>query len=474
MSQRDSHIAFLAVLAWTLLLGLLFGIQYLTDRHNALTMMLQAARGIHQQIVLTREWNAGHGGVYVPVTETTSPNPFLPSPGRTVTTTDGQVLARVNPAFMTRQISELAAKRDGVTLHITSLKPLRLDNAPTPWETRALWEFEEDIPEVSDLDQTGREPVFRYMAPLFVTQSCLGCHAKQGYQTGEVRGGISVNLPAAHFMASQSAALGGTAGLYALIWLVGAVSTFVGVTNILSSKTRAEAASRAKSTFMAILSHELRTPLNGVLGMLELARDTSLNAEQQSLLADAQTAAVMMHTLVQELLELAGLENGQGTLQTTRFSPSVLATSATAAAADAARSKGLGFALVSDQAPPEQLLGDGARLARIVSILAENAVKFTTAGQVTVTVFPDHTRKGPFHLAVSVADSGCGIAPERLAAIFEPFFQAEAVLTRRKSGLGIGLTIARKHAEILGASLTGQSQPGIGSTFTISAPFQIV
>ena len=472
MPRRDSHIVLLAVLAWTTLLGILFAIQYRSDRQSTLTMMLQAARGIFQQIVVTREWSAGHGGVYVPVTGETRPNPYLPAENRSLTTTDGRQLAWINPAFMTRQISEVAGKRDGVGLHISSLKPLRPENAPTVWETRALWDFEEDIPEVYALDQPPDGPVFRYMAPLPVTESCLSCHACQGYQLGEVRGGISVNLPAGYFIAAQSAALGGTAGLYTLIWLVGAISTGVGTATILSGKTRAEAASRAKSAFMAILSHELRTPLNGVLGMLGLARSTELNEEQQSLLADAQAAAQTMNLHVQELLELAGLENGQDLLQKTCFSPTELLAEATAPFAAAARNKALAFSVAPDPVLPAHLVGDGARFIRILGLVLDNAVKFTDSGSIAVTLAPGGLEDGRYVLSATVADTGCGIPPQRLAAIFEPFFQDADILTRRFPGLGVGLTIARRHVEILGGTLTADSRPGSGSTFTLRAPFE--
>ncbi|WP_148208451.1 c-type heme family protein [Solidesulfovibrio magneticus] len=474
MVRREVRIPALAVLAWTLLLGLLFTIQYLSDRQSAEAMMLQAARGIFQQIVLTREWNAQHGGVYVPVTPNSQPNPYLPDERRTVTTLDGLTLTRVNPAFMTRQIAEAAAQRDGLGLHLTSLNPLRPENSPTSWEARALADFESGDTEAHNIGATPAGPVFRYMAPLFVTESCLPCHAKQGYAVGEVRGGISVTLPAGHFLAAQSAAVGGTAGLYTLIWLVGATCTGVGTATILAGKAKAEAANQAKTTFLSILSHELRTPLNGVLGMLEILGSTRLNEEQRSLTGDARAAALAMNAQVQELLELAGLENGQGMLHMTRFAPVKTVEEAVAPLAQAARDKGLAFELLTAADLPRELLGDGERLGRIVTILTDNAVKFTATGGIKVAVSAAAAADGSCRLSVAVADTGHGIEDDRLDAVFEPFYQAENVLTRCKPGLGAGLTIARKHAELLGASLACRSTPGLGSTFTITAPFRLV
>jgi len=471
MPRRDRIFSLLAVFAWTLLLGILFYVQYQSDDRSAQSMMLQAARGIFQQIVVTREWNAEHGGLYVPVTETTQPNPYLPETDRTVTAANGLRLARVNPAFMTRQISEVAAKGHGPSLHITSAKPLRPENGPTPWETQALSAFEQGDAERYGLDQSQDGPVFRYMAPLFVNESCLPCHLQQDYAVGQVRGGISVALAANYFLSAQSAAFGGTASLYALIWLVGATGVGLGTATILAGKHRAETANQAKSTFMAILSHELRTPLNGVLGMLELTRSTDLTEDQDSMLADAQVAAKTMYAQVQELLELAGLENGQGILQKTQFIPTEAVAAVVQTARCAAANKGLAFDFLPDPTLPRSLLGDGSRFARILGLILDNAVKFTTAGGIVVTLAPLDHKDGRFVLVATVTDTGCGIPPDRLAAVFEPFSQGEAVLTRRNPGLGVGLTIARRHAQILGARLTAQSSPDSGSIFTLCAPF---
>ncbi len=179
------------IIIWPLAvsISLLWGISH--QRLDKEQEGVQAARSFFQQIVLDRAWNAGHGGIYVVVTEATQPNPHLKHPLRDHTTTDGIRLTMINPAFMTRQISEIAAGQEGVQFHITSLNPLRPENSPTEWERRWLASFAQGATE-----QTERVgDTLRYMAPLFVTKSCLPCHAEQGYQEGDIRGGISVSLP---------------------------------------------------------------------------------------------------------------------------------------------------------------------------------------------------------------------------------------------------------------------------------------
>lgn len=162
--------------------------------------MLARERGavLFRLVELTREWNALHGGVYVPVSDLGQPNPYLEHPRRDLVATDGTRLTMINPAYMTRQIAEIAEKADGVRYHITSLKPIRPANQADAWETESLALFETGRQrERLSLIETDGVPVHRYMAPLFVKQPCLQCHAKQGYRLGQVRGGISVSMPAA-------------------------------------------------------------------------------------------------------------------------------------------------------------------------------------------------------------------------------------------------------------------------------------
>ncbi len=163
--------------------------------HVQKVFAFQTARSYFEQIQTTREWNALHGGVYVPITDETKPNPHLKTQGREIVVNDTLTFTKINPAFMTRQISEIASLKQGIQFHITSLKPIRPENHPTKIEKNALMEFEKGIPEVGKFVQTGIGTQFFFMAPLITQESCLKCHATQGYKAGEIRGGISVTLP---------------------------------------------------------------------------------------------------------------------------------------------------------------------------------------------------------------------------------------------------------------------------------------
>lgn len=165
--------------------------------------ILQEARAFFQEIVLTRQWVASYGGVYVPLHDPADINPYLKMiPGLKVTIQegDGTLYTLKNPALVTREISELAGNHDLFSFHITSLKPLNPANHPDEDEIKALRQFENGATEVSwhINDTTGS--FFRYMAPLVTTAPCLECHAGQGYQIGDIRGGISVTIPSTDVM----------------------------------------------------------------------------------------------------------------------------------------------------------------------------------------------------------------------------------------------------------------------------------
>lgn len=168
----------------------------------------ERGRVLFNLIELTRDWNAHHGGIYATVSEAMQPNPYLEHPRRDLRTTDGRQLTMVNPAYMTRQIAELAENISGVRFHITSLNPIRPANAADEWEAQSLEAFARDgirerVDFVGQFPFSASEvrPVHRFMAPLIVKEACLVCHEKQGYKVGDIRGGISITMPAEDLIA---------------------------------------------------------------------------------------------------------------------------------------------------------------------------------------------------------------------------------------------------------------------------------
>ncbi len=167
-----------------------------------------------------RLWNTMHGGVYVPVTPTNPPNPYLKVPHRDIETKEGLKLTLINPAYMTRQTHELSKDKFGTKGHITSLNLINPSNVPSEWEKRALMNFEQGSEEFSEIVYTNHQTFFRYMAPLKTEQGCLKCHGQQGYKVGQIRGGISVelNLTPANLVMKQLLVY--SVFIYISVWLV--------------------------------------------------------------------------------------------------------------------------------------------------------------------------------------------------------------------------------------------------------------
>ncbi|MBB1125178.1 diguanylate cyclase [Thiospirillum jenense] len=185
----------LVFLLWLLLIGVSFGWNLHQARMARSQIAIETARAFFQQILLTRRWNARHGGIYVPITAQTQPNPYLKVADRDLRISDTLTLTKVNPAYMTRQLAELAKEENNIQFHITSRMPVRPENYADDWETIALLAFENGIKDIGEFIGTSDMQRYRYMAVLMTEKPCLQCHAEQGYQLGDVRGGISITLP---------------------------------------------------------------------------------------------------------------------------------------------------------------------------------------------------------------------------------------------------------------------------------------
>ena len=186
----------LSCLVWGALIALSYTWNVWKNEEQYLATLKQTGRSFFQQIELTREWNALHGGVYVAVHGETVPNPYLADPMRDIRINADLVLTKINPAYMTRQISEIASSQENIKFHITSLNPIRPQNMADAREEEALYLFEQGrVQEIGEVVDSEAGPTYFYMAPLVTRKPCLKCHQSQGYQEGDIRGGISVTIP---------------------------------------------------------------------------------------------------------------------------------------------------------------------------------------------------------------------------------------------------------------------------------------
>ncbi len=258
-----------------------------TDDNMQLTARERGA-ALFRLIQLTREWNAQHEGVYVPITESTRPNPWLDHERRNLVTREGIELTMINAAYMTRQLAELARQADGVQIHLTSLNPMRPANQADAWEADALRRFETGLSEVVELIP-GEVPVHRYMAPLKVSKPCLACHEKQGYQIGVVRGGISVTMPSAQLLEMRDAARIRSGALHLLMFGVIAALLQLLLLRARSHLKTLEDLAQEKEDVILERTHDLseaNLQLEGQLAESELAAVVFENAAEAIIVID--------------------------------------------------------------------------------------------------------------------------------------------------------------------------------------------
>jgi signal transduction histidine kinase/ActR/RegA family two-component response regulator len=238
---------------------------------------------------------------------------------------------------------------------------------------------------------------------------------------------------------------------------------------ILRARDQAEAANIAKSTFLATMSHEIRTPLNGVLGMAQVMAADDLSQAQRDRVEIIRQSGESLLAILNDVLDLSKIEAGKLELEETRFDVGDLARGAHAAFSAVAEQKDLKFELTIEPGARGVYLGDSTRVRQILYNLVSNALKFTERGEVRVTI--GAASPG---LAITVRDTGIGIAPERLDQLFEKFEQADASTTRRFGGTGLGLAICRDLARLMGGRISGESEPGHGAAFTVVLPLERV
>ncbi|MBI4641226.1 MAG: response regulator [Candidatus Tectomicrobia bacterium] len=239
------------------------------------------------------------------------------------------------------------------------------------------------------------------------------------------------------------------------------------------AKEEAEAANRAKSEFLANVSHEVRTPMNGIIGMMELLRNTHLTTQQREYLNMVKESADSLLRVINDILDFSKIEAGRLELESTEFNLREMLGNTTKVLSVSANLKGLDLLCHISPRVPDMLVGDHGRLFQVIINLVNNAIKFTERGKIVVSVEVESKTNNDICLHFTVSDTGIGIPPDKQQLIFEPFIQADTSTRRRYGGTGLGLAISKQFVEMMGGKIDLKSKVGKGSQFHFTTRFGV-
>jgi two-component system, sensor histidine kinase and response regulator len=364
--------------------------------------------------------------------------------------------------------------------------PARKSRVLTDFDRAATHQFETTAKQsVSRISENANRRIYEYAVPVRLSENCVACHnshpesPKRDWRIGDIRG-IQVVALLPETLDNESlnqraplivAVLFFFAFTLAVIfWLVQRNQIAFRLLlqdkkNLAEATIAAEAASRAKSNFLANMSHEIRTPMNGIIGMTDLALDSDSEGERQEYITIVKNSAESLLGILNDILDFSKIAADKLMLERVGFNLQQTVSETLKTLAPRAGQKGL--ELIYDLADdvPHNVVGDPTRLRQVLINLIGNAIKFTSTGEVVVSLAVEARDNTTATLHVAVRDSGIGIPADKLASVFEAFSQADASTTRQYGGSGLGLSISSRLVELMGGHMSVDSEPGKGSTF---------
>lgn len=486
MSLNDRSVIFRYMLwacsAWTLLVGGSLYWNYHHEHESTLALARNEAVANINKDLTFRRWATGHGGVYVPLTEDTPSNPYLVAGDKDVETTGGHKLTLMNPAYMVRQMQRLYSETFGIKGHITSLLPLNPSNKADPWETSVLQAF--DAGERANVFATANidgAPYVRAMMPMITEPGCLKCHAHQGYQVGDVRGGISVSVPLAPYLVREHEVLQALRISHLAIWAVGVLAFYWlyrralmrlaereqvelrirELNESLDRRVRQRTAELEKAnseleSFSYSVSHDLRAPLRALNGYARIIQEDEaprLSQAGKEMLARIWVNAERMGALIDDILQFSRVGRTEMS-----FAPTDMSALA-AGVVEELRAEYPAAAVRLDRMPAAR--GDEAMLRQVWINLIGNALKFSSRRERPEVQVGSEVVDGV--TVYFVRDNGAGFDMTNAGHLFGVFQRLHAA--NDYPGTGAGLAIVKRIVERHGGRIWAESAPDKGATF---------
>ena len=497
-------------MAWTIIIAGIIAWSYYQLREETHTLAYKEANKSYEKDLMFRYWTTMHGGVYVPITDSTQPNPYLKIVDREITTPSGKKYTLMNPAYMTRQINELSRQRFNILSNITSLNPIRPLNKADEWETKALASFERGYKEFYGIDTIRGTEYYRFMAPLVTTAGCLKCHAVQGYKLGDIRGGLSTAVPWAKYDKAFESQLHSILIGYGILWLLGIFGINVVrtrfvlyiverkkaeniqnklleelrlskeeieeslfsrnqlVEELIDTKEQLESANAAKDKFFSIIAHDLKNPLGSFRSMLNLLVDQYNIFEEQErkeFLTVMKDSSAQLYNLLENLLEWSRSQRGLIKFNPNDTDLKMLAQNSITVLRLQADKKQI--KLVNNIPSGTKVFADENLISTVIRNLISNAIKFTLeGGEITAGIINESVDS----ITCYIKDSGVGMNQAIKAKLFRIDDTITSKGTADEAGTGLGLILCKEFIEMHGGTIWVESELDKGSTFYFSLP----
>lgn len=473
--------------------------------HTAFNMAVTEGRTSWIKDQAYRQWVTEKGGIYAPPSEKYPPNPYLSHiKERDIVTTEGKKLSLINPAYMIRQVHEISILPSGPKEHITSLRPLRPENFPDPWEIKALKYFEQGMDEIAELSEINGALYMRFMRPMITKEGCLKCHAHQGYKVGDIRGGVSFSIPFAPFEEAavhQKRSLGLWHGLIGIFGVIGiwfaferivrnekllqyalkeaenANATVIELNKTLEAKVHDEVAKSRQKDYLLIqqsrlasmgemihnIAHQWRQPLNALAVILSNIQDDYKYNElnDQTLASAVDKSHTILNQMSSTIDDFRDFFRSDKEAKLFYISESI----DEALVVIDASLRNNNIKLEKQYSHDLESYGFPTQISQVILNLLTNAKDVIKERHVQNGIISLVSKRDGDTIVTTICDNGGGIDESIIDKIFDPYF------TTKESGSGIGLYMSRMIVERNHNGTVSVANHGEGACFTITIPY---